>query len=81
MVAGFNFPMTDSPGPNGLRALSKHEIFTGWVWALRVCWPESLMGLATVLAGRLRVNSICLVQYEKNSRGFCAIHGMKQDFQ
>jgi hypothetical protein len=27
------------------------------------------------------VNSICLVQYEKSSRGFCAIRGMKQDFQ
>lgn len=80
MVAGFNFPMTDSPGPMVCGHFQTPN-FTGWVWALRVCWPESLMGLATVLAGRLRVNSICLVQYEKNSRGFCAIHGMKQDFQ
>ncbi len=40
MVASFNFPMTDSPGRMGCgHVLFKHETFTGWVWALRVCWP------------------------------------------
>jgi len=82
MVAGFNFPMTVSPGRMVCgHVLFKHETFTGWVCGLFVFAGQLFKGAATLRAGGPTVNSICLVQSRKSGRGFCAMYGMKQDFQ
>jgi hypothetical protein len=79
----FNCRIADAPGRWFACAQGPYDrelkSLAGWPH------PRSLTnfveGAATLLAGGSRVNSICLVQSEKNSGGICASCGIKQAFQ